>query len=146
MLRRTIIYELALAVVLSLLFSGSLQAGERTTLSLDGTWEIEDSISPDQIPSAYGHHVHVPGLAHLSVPPFADVDQFESFENHRNRVRFNRSPGAEKFERTSVGIPRQNRNYFWYRKSFTGPPRQAAWLRSQSTVRHGSSAQRPEGG
>ncbi len=130
MLRRTIIYELALAVVLSLLFSGSLQAGERTTLSLDGTWEIEDSISPDQIPSAYGHHVHVPGLAHLSVPPFADVDQFESFENHRNRVRFNRSPGAEKFERTSVGIPRQNRNYFWYRKSFTGPARrQAAWLK-----------------
>jgi len=130
MLRRTITNAFAITGVFISLLCGSLRAGDRATLSLDGTWEIEDSVSPDQMPKTYQHHVPVPGLAHLSEPAFSDVDQFESFENHRNRVRFNRSPGPEKFERTMVGIPRQNRNYFWYRKVFTGPaPRQVAFLR-----------------
>jgi len=103
--------------------SGSLQAGGRITLSLDGTWHIEDSVSPDQMPTAFHHHAPVPGLAHLSVPAFPDVDQFESYENHRDRVIYKRSPGPDNMDPTIVGIPHQNRNYFWYRKVFKAPVR-----------------------
>ena len=128
MLRRTITHALAITVVPILLLGPSLRASGRDTLSLDGAWEIEDSVSPVDRPSAFRHRVPVPGLAHLAVPAFADVDQFESFENHRNRLRFNRSPGPEKFEKTMVGIPRQNRNYFWYRKLFQAPARREVAL------------------
>lgn len=106
-----------------------LQAEKRITLSLDGTWDIEDSVSPDQMPNAFRHHVPVPGLVHLSVPAFPDVDQFESYENYLDRVKFDRMPyrpfvlppGPEKIASTTVGIPHQKRNYFWYRKSFKAP-------------------------
>lgn len=114
---------LIIASLFSLVVCGSLQASNRTTLSLDGTWDIEDSVAPDQMPTAFHHQVPVPGLVHLSVPAFPDVDQFESTENHHNRVRFNRSPGPGNFPDTIVGIPRQNRNYFWYRKEFKAPAR-----------------------
>ena len=126
--RGTITNALAITGIFISLMCGSLQAGERATLSLDGTWDIEDSVSPDRMPTAFRHHVPVPGLAHLSVPAFPDVDQFESYENHQDRVRFNRSPGPEKMERTIVGIPRQKRNYFWYRKVFKGPARREVAL------------------
>jgi len=82
MRRGTITNALAITGIFISLMCGSLQAGERATLSLDGTWDIEDSVSPDRMPTAFRHHVPVPGLAHLSVPAFPDVDQFESYENH----------------------------------------------------------------
>src|SRR5208283_2231783 len=53
----------------------------RQTLSLDGEWEIDDSVSPDQLPTVYCHRVPVPGLAHLATPAFPDVDLFQSREN-----------------------------------------------------------------
>ena len=126
--RRTITNALAITGMFISLLCGSLQAGDRITLSLDGTWDIEDSVSPDQMPTAFRHHVPVPGLVHLSLPAFPDVDQFESFENRRNRLRFNRSPGPEKMDKTMVGIPRQKRNYFWYRKGFKAPARREVAL------------------
>ena len=128
MFRRTITGSAAICALYVLFFCPSLRASERATLPLDGAWEIEDSVSPLEMPRVFRHRVPVPGLAHLAVPAFADVDQFESFENHRNRVRFNRSPGPEKFEKTMVGIPRQTRNFFWYRRVFKAPARREVGL------------------
>jgi beta-galactosidase len=123
MRRITFTLRLICTLISMLFLSFSLLAAERTTLELDGTWDIEDSLAPDQMPTAFHHQVPAPGLVHLSVPVFADVDQFESYENHGNRVRFDRSPGPGNFDPSMVGISRQNRNYFWYRKVFKAPAR-----------------------
>ena len=133
---RRITFTLALIslVILALSLPRSLRAAERTTLVLDGTWDIQDSMAPDQMPTAFHHQVPVPGLVHLSVPAFPDVDQFESYENHRNRVRFDRSPGPGNFDPSMVGISRQNRNYFWYRKVFQAPARREVLIRYCSHI------------
>lgn len=98
-----------------------LLAGERLTVSLDGAWEIDESVSPGDIPAAFRHQVLVPGMANLARPPFANVDQFDSRELINNRVRRKRLPASALVE--TVGIPRQERNYFWYQKVFTVPER-----------------------
>ena len=103
-------------------------AGERVTLSLDGTWQIDQSVSPGDLPAAFRHQVPVPGMANLAQPPFAGVDQFDSRELINNRVRRKRLPASALVE--TVGIPRQDRNYFWYQKLFTVPARrQVAMLK-----------------
>ena len=38
-------------------------AGQRTTVSLDGNWDIADSVSPTEIPTVFTHKAPVPGLA-----------------------------------------------------------------------------------
>ena len=93
--------------------------GRRTTASLDGMWEIAESLAPDAIPQAFTHRVPVPGLANLSEPPFPDVDEFDSRETISNRVRRGKLPKSALV--STAGVPRQNRNYFWYRKKFTVP-------------------------
>ena len=92
----------------------------RQTLSLAGEWEIDDSISPEQIPGVFRHRVPVPGLAHLATPTFPDVDQFQSRENIRNLISFGEVPEStwDLLGEDGVGIPKQERNYFWYRKPF----------------------------
>jgi hypothetical protein len=47
LLRSIIILALCVA------FARSLRAGERTTISLNGTWDIEDSKEADAMPSAW---------------------------------------------------------------------------------------------
>jgi hypothetical protein len=138
MRREVFTHELISTGIFILFLSGSLVAAERTTLSLDGTWDIEDSVSPDQMPAAFHHHVPVPGLAHLSVPAFPDVDQFESYENHQDRVQFNRSPGPENMDKSTVGISRQKRNYFWYRKIFKAPGRREVALLKVNKAQFGT--------
>ena len=86
--------------------------GERVTLSLDGEWQIEDSVAADAMPREWHHRVPVPGLAHLAQPGFADVDQFDSKEVIVNRVNKGKLPESALVE--GAGIPHQNRNYFWY--------------------------------
>jgi len=96
--------------------------GERTDVSLNGTWQIEDSVSPERVPEAFQHSVPVPGLANLAKPPFPDVDRFDSREAIWNRVRFGELPeSAWTSLADSAGAPRQERNYFWYRKTFKVP-------------------------
>ncbi len=91
--------------------------GERVTLSLDGEWEIADSLAAEPAPTAYTHKAPVPGLAHSSTPAFADVDLFDSRELIVNRVSRGDLPRSALI--TTVGVPRQNRTYFWYRTRFT---------------------------
>src|ERR1035438_5190390 len=81
--------------------------GGRGTLSLDGEWQIEDSVAPDAMPREWHHRVPVPGLAHLAQPGFPDVDQFDSKEVIVNRVGKGVLPESALVE--GAGIPHQNR-------------------------------------
>ncbi len=97
----------------------------RTVLSLDGQWQIADSKSPDEIPASFRHTVPVPGLAHLATPPFPDVDRFIS------RERVNWLIGQHRVSPYWMvkywdGKVEQDRNYFWYRKTFRAPSARAA--------------------
>ena len=47
-----------------------LGAAQRTTLSLDGQWEIADSVDAGTLPATWSHKAPVPGLAHSAVPAF----------------------------------------------------------------------------
>lgn len=90
---------------------------QRITMSLDGTWDLADSISATQIPTEFSHKGPVPGLVHSATPAFPDVDQFDSREHIINLVRRGELPHSAIVN--NAGVPHQNRNYFWYRTSFT---------------------------
>jgi hypothetical protein len=93
----------------------------RTTISLDGAWEVADSVSADALPATFAHKAPVPGLANLATPPFPDVDAFDSQEVISNRVRRGVLPKSALV--TTTGIPRQKRNYFWYSRIFKAVPK-----------------------
>lgn len=65
--------------------------GGRTTVPLDGTWQIAEG-AMDEVPARFAHRVAVPGLADMAVPAFAEVG----------------TKGAD---------PR--RAAFWYRRTFS---------------------------
>ena len=60
--------HLALLLAMVVLAPASALAEGRTTVPLDGTWEIEDGKLPDEIPAEFKHTVPVPGLANLAYP------------------------------------------------------------------------------
>ena len=116
------------AMILASLVAAPCTVAQRATVSLDGNWEISDSISPDDIPTVYTHTTPVPGLAHSASPAFADVDLFDSREVIANRISKGELPESAMVK--SVGVPHQNRNYFWYRTTFVAPrPRALAFLK-----------------
>jgi hypothetical protein len=88
----------------------------RVVLSLDGIWDIADSVSATDAPSRFDHKVPVPGLVHSSTPAFPDVDQFDSREVIVNRVSKKLMPRSALV--TNAGVPHQDRKYFWYRTTF----------------------------
>src|ERR1017187_6282808 len=100
-------------------FSISLCAAERTTISLDGQWDIADSKAADALPLVYDHKAPVPGLAHSATPPFPDVDEFDSRQVIQNRVAKGMLPKSALVK--DAGVSRQNRNWFWYRRDFAVP-------------------------
>jgi hypothetical protein len=96
---------------------------ERVTLSLDGTWQIADSVAPEPAPTAFPSTVAVPGLVHNSSPAFPNVDAFDSVELVNNKIAQKRLPESARV--AAPGVSRQVRNYFWYRRTFAAPPRKA---------------------
>src|SRR6202011_193041 len=93
-----------------------LWAADRTTISLNGTWQIEDSKEAEAIPVAWNHRVPVPGLAHSADPGFPQVDQFDSRMLLQNRVSQGKLPNRATVY--NAGVSRQERNWFWYRRTF----------------------------
>ncbi len=93
--------------------------GGGLTLSLDGTWQVADSVSPDEIPGSFDHSGPVPGMANLATPPFPDVDAYLSAENILDMKDFEVLPESEIAK--LVPGPKQKRNYFWYRRAFRVP-------------------------
>ena len=110
---------------------------DRQTLSLDGTWELADSKSADEIPATFGHTVPVPGLANLATPPLEGVDRFLSREQLANRIRSKLSP-AEWLKDYWKGKVDQDRNYLWYRKTFRAPAARTIALLKISKAQFGT--------
>ena len=107
-----------------LCFSTKAAPAGRTTLSLDGQWQIADSQSPEEIPANFSHTVPVPGLAHLANPPFPDVDRFISRERVAWLISHGKAPPEWMYQYWD-GKVEQDRNYFWYRKTFRAPSARA---------------------
>jgi hypothetical protein len=105
------------------------QNAQRVTISLNGQWNVEESIGPDEIPKSFGHTVPVPGLTHSAVPAFPDVDQYQTRQLLSNLVQQGRYSNAD-FEKLgdARGVSHQKRNYFWYRKTFQAPGQAAVAL------------------
>jgi len=100
-----------------------LCAADRTTISLNGEWQITDSKAPLPVPTRFDHSVPVPGLVHSSTPAFPDVDQFDSRQVIQNRVSKGMLPASALVR--NAGVSRQQRDYFWYRRKFDAGARRA---------------------
>lgn len=112
----------------ALMASLGLFSADRTTLSLDGQWDLTDSMAAMPVPREFTHKVPVPGLAHLALPPLPDVDRFDSRELIDVEIRDKRRPESDRT--TAAGTPHQKRTYIWYRRMFRLPAgRQIALLR-----------------
>ena len=110
----------------------------RTAVSLNGTWDIEESVQATDSPKAFTHTVAVPGLANQSKPAFPEVDLFASYYYFK---RFGRNGRKYPWGTTNsilrdedplpaIGIPVNKRNCFWYRRNFAPPEkRQVALLK-----------------
>lgn len=109
------------SILLLTVLCASMAFAQRQTVPLNGTWEIDDSISADQPPQAYTHTVPVPGLAHSARPAFADVDEYSSTQLLSNKVRMGVLSAADYAKLNGAGISHQARNWFWYRRKFTAP-------------------------
>ncbi|HUL77221.1 MAG TPA: glycoside hydrolase family 2 TIM barrel-domain containing protein [Vicinamibacteria bacterium] len=103
--------------------ASSSALAQRVTLSLDGTWQIADSVAAEPAPKAFRSTVAVPGLVHNATPPFPDVDAFDSVELVGNKISQKLLPESARV--AAPGVSRQARNYFWYRRTFTTPAARA---------------------
>ncbi len=110
-----------------LFYASANAAAARFTQPLDGRWQIADGKSPDAVPSEFNHTVPVPGLANLAQPAFPAVDAFISRENLANRVRAGLVP-ADWLTNYWTGKVDQDRDYFWYHKTFRAPAARAVAL------------------
>lgn len=137
-LRRAFPAMLSCLIAVSSLFA-SAQKAHRTTLSLDGRWDVEDSVGADEMPKAYTHTTPVPGLTHSATPAFADVDQYQTRQLLSNLVRQGRCSQADYDKLGDArGISHQKRNYFWYRKIFQAPAQDAVALLKVNKAQFGT--------
>ncbi|MFM9059320.1 MAG: hypothetical protein ACKOSQ_09385 [Planctomycetaceae bacterium] len=159
----SVVSVLGIAVVPLLAAVAPSAAGgdaRRTTISLNGTWAIAESVASDDRPAAFPHQVPVPGLVNQSMPPFPEVDLFASrfyFQRFSPKARTYPWVGgtvllSEKDPLPVVGIPVNKRNYFWYRTTFPAPAQRevalleigksqfgtAAWLNGKPVGEHQS--------
>jgi hypothetical protein len=121
---------------LCVLSSVAFGAEGRTVVSMNGTWQIADSVSSDEIPSAFDHSIAVPGLVNQATPAFPEVDLFASrfyFERFARKDRAYPWGSSNVMLRPEdplpvIGIPVNKRNYFWHRKTFAPPAKREVAL------------------
>lgn len=126
--------------VVSMVFGASPAEGRlagRQTVSLDGEWQIADGKSPTEMPADYDHTVQVPGLANLAEPAFKDVDQFISRENMARRITYKLAPD-DWLKKYWAGKSDQERDYFWYSKTFRAPKERAVALLKVNKAQFGT--------
>ncbi|NWF83343.1 MAG: hypothetical protein HXY18_05895 [Bryobacteraceae bacterium] len=113
--------------LICLLLATSLSStAARTVIPLNGTWQLAESIDIAQPPQAYPHTVPVPGLAHSATPPLVNIDAFDSREFIQTSIREKKLPESARVEH--AGVPRQDRNFLWYKRHFLAPLRTARLL------------------
>ncbi|MBC7508992.1 MAG: hypothetical protein H7320_09625 [Ferruginibacter sp.] len=86
--------------------------------NLNGTWQVEESVEANKMPSKYPYSVQVPGMVNQSTPSFPNVDEFYSKEYFSNSFV---KQGLKKIpvllDSMKMGYSFQKRNYFWYRRT-----------------------------
>ena len=88
----------------------------RTTISLNGTWDIEDSREAEAISVVWNHKDPVPGLAHSAQLSFPQVDLFDSRIMIQTWVDEGKLPKSALIY--NAGVLRQERKWFWYHRTF----------------------------
>ncbi len=116
--------------------AATASADGRLTLSLDGTWDVAESMEPMDRPTVYNRRAPVPGLTISAEPPFQDVGRFDSLERELIK-KFFKMPYEEDVIRAR-GIARQQRNFFWYRTYFQAPDRYASGTLNINKAQFGS--------
>ena len=111
-----------------LLLLAAPAAAGRVVVPLNGTWQIADSVAAEPAPKVFRATVAVPGLVHNATPAFPAVDAFDSVELVNNRIAQGSLPESARVP--APGVRRQQRNYFWYRRTFTAPA-----IRAVATLR-----------
>lgn len=110
------------ALVFILMMSLTVSA-QRQTLSLNGIWDIEESVTDVKAPVKFKHKVEVPGMVNMAEPAFSKVDKFYSREYYGN---YWAKPALQKLgtvgDTMRIGYSFQDRNYFWLRNSFEVKP------------------------
>lgn len=103
-------------ILLILLFISIQSFAQRTIVSLNGIWEVEESIKPDVFPKKYTHTAAVPGLTDQSKPKFTDIDKFTTIDVLKHPIiGIKNDPSLDSIK---IGIIGQKRNFFWYRHNF----------------------------
>ena len=113
----------------------------RATLSLDGLWDVDESVDADAMPRKYNHKAPVPGLTHSAVPAFPHVDEYETRQLLSDMMEFGNLSQAD-YEKTAgiLGVSHQKRNYFWYRRIFDAPAQRAVALIKVNKAQFGTAA------
>jgi len=110
-MKTTIVFSLCLLLTLTGL-------AQRNIISLNGIWDVEESIEATKMPKKFSHQVEVPGMINQSKPAFDDIDDFYSKEYCTNPIV---RPGMKKvpisIDSMKVGYNFQKRNYFWYQRT-----------------------------
>ena len=124
MKRKLLLFTAGISLTLSSL-------AQREIISLNGVWDIDESIQAEKIPDNFHHKVDVPGLVNSAQPGFEMVDKFYSKEYYSNSWA---KPALTKLpfdtDTMKIGYSFQKRNYFWYRRSFeTKPGFEAVFLK-----------------
>jgi len=70
-MKATIVFSLCLLLTLTGL-------AQRNIISLNGIWDVEESIEATRVPKKFSHQVEVPGMINQSKPAFDDIDDFYS--------------------------------------------------------------------
>ena len=103
-------------LLIFLLGAASAFAAGRQTVSLNGEWRMADSVAAEPMPADFSHRGPVPGLANLATPAFLDVDKFDGREFIDSSIREKKLPESARVK--TAGVSHQQRNYFWYRRTF----------------------------
>lgn len=113
-----IIQKVAILLVLMVLSSEKYLVAQigilRNEISLNGAWQIEESLDSLDVPTKFNHTVNVPGLVNMSIPSFPNVDEYESPEMVWDRINIVKPSIYD----PNAGGSNQKRNFFWYRRSF----------------------------
>lgn len=108
-----------LCAIISQAASAQSTTGARQTVSLNGTWQFEQTLTAAP-PTQFSRHIPVPGLIHLAEPKIADYD---AFFKKPERVRYQAQHNVE--DRNYVP------KYSWYRRTF---PVSAAQLQQAAVL------------
>ena len=102
-------------------------AAQRTTISLDGTWSIAESVAPDEMPSQFDHRWPCRAWSIRPSRPFpawTTTKPGNSSGIGRSGRSYPKPIAAPlEFDKKYDGLGRtsQKRNYFWYERTFASP-------------------------